>query len=128
MLRIDPKHPNLAPGSPAMALEDLDRSRLPRPVGPEECEDLATSHMEVDAPHGLQAVVGHPQARNLDHGIRRTDLQLPVGRDSFGQRSLRALVTRHAHRATLAPSNHLRARLHARGARVQGALAAPTRT
>ena len=90
-----------------MALEDLDRRRLARAVGAEEREDLAAPYAKVDAPHGLEAVVGHLQARNLDDGVRPINLALLVGHDCRRQPSPCALSARHAHQATLVARNHL---------------------
>jgi hypothetical protein len=43
--RIDAEHFDLSPVARAEPLEDLDRRRLPRPVRPEEGEDLAVADL-----------------------------------------------------------------------------------
>jgi hypothetical protein len=50
----------------AVALEDLDRRRLARAVGPEQAEDLADGDLEVQAPHGLVFAVGLAQVADED--------------------------------------------------------------
>ena len=47
--RVEAEHADLAGGPVAVALEDLDRRRLARAVGPEQAEHLAAAHGEVDA-------------------------------------------------------------------------------
>ena len=53
----------------AVALEDLDRGRLPGAVRPEEGEDLARGDLEVDSLHSLEVAVGLAQAPDADHGV-----------------------------------------------------------
>jgi len=72
-LGVHAKHPHLAGGSPAVALEDLDGRRLAGAVGPEEGEDLSAPDAQVDGAHGLETVIGHAQARDLDHIAARRD-------------------------------------------------------
>jgi hypothetical protein len=52
-----------------MTLEDLHRRRLPGAVGAEESKYLAARNSQVNAPDSLETVVGHPEARHLDHSI-----------------------------------------------------------
>src|SRR3954452_8211760 len=55
---VEAEHPHVAARPLAVALQDLDRRRLARTVGPEQPEDLAALHAEVDAADGLDALVG----------------------------------------------------------------------
>src|SRR4051794_11125332 len=64
--RVVAQHGHVAGGPRPVALEDLDRRRLARPVGAEQPEDLAAAHREVDAAHGLVLAVGLVQARDDD--------------------------------------------------------------
>src|SRR4051794_4844501 len=51
-----------------VALEDLDRRRLPRAVRAQQPEDLAALDAEVDAADGLDALVGLAQIADFDGG------------------------------------------------------------
>ena len=67
-----PSTRDVAAAAAAVALEDLDRRRLARAVGPEQPEDLAAAHLEVDAAHGLVLAVGlvevaAPRSRSRGH-------------------------------------------------------------
>ena len=70
VLRVDAQDADLARAPLAIALEDLDRGRLPGAVGPEEREDLAGGDRQVDAADGLVRAVRLAQAADLDrvHG------------------------------------------------------------
>ena len=48
-----------------VALENLDRGGLARPVRPEQREDLAVPDRQVDAPDNLCALVGLHQTANI---------------------------------------------------------------
>jgi hypothetical protein len=71
VLRVLPQYSHIARSSLAMTLENLDRSRLPRAVRAEKGEDLAAEDLEVEAPDRLESVIGHAEARDLDHDVRR---------------------------------------------------------
>ena len=66
LLRIVSEHRHDPAGAGAVALEDLDRGRLPGAVGPEQAEDLADGDFEVQAPHGLVLAVGLAQVADED--------------------------------------------------------------
>src|SRR3954469_4529124 len=68
---VEAQHRDLARPALAIALEDLDRRRLSRAVGPEQPVDLAPLDAEVDAAHGLDVSVGLAQAANFDGGFER---------------------------------------------------------
>jgi hypothetical protein len=65
---VDAQYVDLTCGSCAVALEDLDRGRLPRAVGTEEAEDLAGTDIEADAPHRVSPTVGLAQIADRDRG------------------------------------------------------------
>ena len=65
---------DLAGVSLPVALEDLDRRRLAGAVRAEQAEHLARRDLEVDAAHGLDPVVGLPQAADGDRASRNVDL------------------------------------------------------
>ncbi len=72
--------PGSSPSLRAVALEDLDRRRLARSVGPEEAEHLPGHHVEVDAPDHLRGCVALSQAsdrygRRRLHSAHTTSLQ-----------------------------------------------------
>ncbi len=62
------QHRHLAAAARAVALEDLDRRGLARPVGPEQPEHLAAAHLDVDAAHRLELAVALAQVPDLDRG------------------------------------------------------------
>ena len=66
--RVVAEHGDVAGAAAAVALEDLDRRRLARAVGPEQPEDLAAAHLEVDAADGLALLVGLVEVLHLDRG------------------------------------------------------------
>jgi hypothetical protein len=68
---IDPEDARLAGIGRPEALQDLDRRRLPRPVGAEEPEDLAAADLEVDPVDGVRRPVRLPQRANGDHWLGR---------------------------------------------------------
>jgi hypothetical protein len=63
---VGTEHADLAAVPAAVPLEDLHGRGLPRAVRPEQAEDLAHLHVEVDAAHGLDLAVGLPQAADAD--------------------------------------------------------------
>jgi hypothetical protein len=67
--RVDAEHTDVALVARAVALEDLDRRRLPRAVRPEQTEDLPRVHVEVDPPDRLDAVVGLDEAADHDRAV-----------------------------------------------------------
>src|SRR5581483_725325 len=76
-LRVVPQHAHVAGVPVAVALEDLDRRRLPGAVRPEQAEHLALVDLEVDAAYRLVLAVRLPQAADLDrvHRSRRVCAQ-----------------------------------------------------
>jgi hypothetical protein len=52
-----------------MPLQNLDRCGFARSVRAKERKNLATHHMQGDAPHRLDSVVRHAQTGDLDHGL-----------------------------------------------------------
>src|SRR5262249_30992299 len=69
VLRILTEDRDLAPGPPAVPLEDLYSGGLPGTVGTEECEHLAPSDVQIYAADGLDGAVTHPQGRDVDHRL-----------------------------------------------------------
>src|SRR4051794_37809410 len=67
--RVEAEDGDLAAAALAVALEDLDRGRLARPVGPQQPVDLAAADLELDPGHGLEVPVGLAQAVDADGGI-----------------------------------------------------------
>src|SRR5437667_10295055 len=57
------------------AAEDLERRGLPRAVRPDEPEDLARSHVEVDATHRLEGSIPFGQRVRADGDVRRGALR-----------------------------------------------------
>ena len=66
--RVDAEHLDVATVALPVALQDLDRRRLPRAVRSEEPEDLARLDVEVDSPDGLVLAVGLAQRADRDRG------------------------------------------------------------
>ena len=66
LLRIVAEHGDDPGRARPVALEDLDRGRLPGAVGPEQAEDLADGDLEVEAPDGLVLAVGLAQVADED--------------------------------------------------------------
>ena len=60
--RIEPEHPHAPRRRPPVALDRLDRRRLPRAVGPQHDEDLAGLRVQV------QRVDGRPRSTAVAHG------------------------------------------------------------
>jgi uncharacterized protein (DUF2141 family) len=77
---IDAEHADLAGGARAEALEDLDRRRLARAVRPEEGEDLAALHLEVDPGDRVQVAVALLQPANGDDRLHASSVGMPKGR------------------------------------------------
>ncbi len=67
---IEPEHVHGPAVAPAETLQDLHGRRLAGAVRAEQAEDLTAPHLEVDAAHGLAAVVRLAQAADGDgsHG------------------------------------------------------------
>src|SRR4029078_13417293 len=53
-----------------VALQDLDRGRLPRAVRAHKREDLARAHLEIDDAHCLEVAIRLAQALDADHRLR----------------------------------------------------------
>ena len=68
-LRVVAEHRDVALAAVAVALEDLDRRRLARAVGPEQAEHLAAPDREVDPADRLQIAVALAQAADLDRQL-----------------------------------------------------------
>ena len=64
--RVKSQDRDLAAGALTVALEDLHRRGLARPVRPQKAENLAAADLELDAPHRLEVSVGLPEAADLD--------------------------------------------------------------
>lgn len=68
---VEAGDPGLAVGRPDQGAERADGGRFPCPVGAQEAEPLAPSHLQVDAPDCLQLAEVPPQPacrdRRLDH-------------------------------------------------------------
>src|SRR5205814_1985390 len=74
---------NVAAVALAVALQDLDRRRLARPVRAEQAEHLASAKLEVDALQRLEVSVGLRQAANADdsaHGRSSSTIPAAVSR------------------------------------------------
>ena len=73
--RVQPEHTGLAAGTRADAFEDFDGARLARAVGPEQPEDFAFRHGQVDPVHRHVPSVGFAQPAYFDgqcrHGAPR---------------------------------------------------------
>ena len=72
---VEAEHGDLARGRCLVALEDLDDRGLAGAVRPEQGEDLAALHFEVDASHGLDGaeVLAQPVYRHSQvHGGKAT--------------------------------------------------------
>jgi hypothetical protein len=67
--RVVPEHRHLAAGPAAIALEDLDRGRLPGAVGAEQPDDLASVDAERQPAHGLDVAVSLAQLVDLDRRL-----------------------------------------------------------
>ena len=65
-LHVVPGHAGRAAGQPRERAEHADRGRLARAVRPQEAEDLARGHLEIDAAHGLDLAVALGQPANPD--------------------------------------------------------------
>jgi hypothetical protein len=63
------EHRHLAAIALAVALEDLHRRRLPRPVRAKEGEDLAAADLELDPAHRFELAVAHPQVADGYDGL-----------------------------------------------------------
>src|SRR5205823_2700159 len=64
--RVEPEHLDLAVIAHPIALEDLDRRRLPGTVRAEQAEDLAFGDLEADPAKGVMAFVGLPELSDRD--------------------------------------------------------------
>ena len=69
--RVEPEHAHLPRVGAAVALEDLDRRRLARAVGPEQAEHLAGRDRERDPVDGARGAVALLELGDLDRGRRR---------------------------------------------------------
>src|SRR4030067_556120 len=69
--------PRVGPQEPD---EDLDRRRLPRPVGPDEADDLARGCDEGQVPQGRRVAVGLPEVLDRGGGVRRGRAAVPNAR------------------------------------------------
>src|SRR5918996_898953 len=87
--RILPEHTHLAGVSLAVALQDLHRRRLARPVRAEKREDLAGPDLEGDAVENLPRAVGLAEAGDPDRGHRRIPAT-PAGGNSGSGSPVRA--------------------------------------
>src|SRR5207302_1864422 len=67
--RIDTEHAHLAFTACSKAFQDLHRCRLAGAVWPEEREDLALLHVEVDARDCFGRRVALPQPADADHRL-----------------------------------------------------------
>ena len=75
--RVRAEHLDLAAARLAKALEDLDRGRLARPVGPEEREDLPAPDLQVDTarqPRGRRSACCRPRTRITVSARRRASV------------------------------------------------------
>ena len=70
--RVVAEDRDLAGVAAAVALEDLDRRRLPGAVRPEDREHLAGEHLEVDAAQRLEGAVALAQPAHADHRVHHT--------------------------------------------------------
>ena len=66
LTRVEPEDRCVAAVAAPVALEDLDRGRLARPVRPQQAEHLARADLEAHAPKRLDAVVGLRQVPDGD--------------------------------------------------------------
>src|SRR5205085_268238 len=78
-------------GAP-VALQDLDRRRLPGPVRAQQAEDLALRDLEGDPANGLEVAVALAQAR-YRYGAQTSRTANPAGGKSCGA-PVRAATTR----------------------------------
>ncbi len=66
---IESKHFDLAGSARAQAFQDFHRTGLARSVRPQQPEDFAGSHFEVDAAHGLDFAVRFPKTTDLNRAL-----------------------------------------------------------
>lgn len=70
MERIDTQHANVAAIWLAKALHTFDGCRLPRPVWPNDSENLAPLDLKREVVQGDRFAVSLPQVANNDSGVR----------------------------------------------------------
>ena len=93
-LRVVAEDAHLAGVVVAVAFEDLDGRGLAGAVRPEQAEDLAGAHGEVDALEGLEVAVGLAQAAGFDDGggheviVMTGDWEGEIGREAIGGRNV----------------------------------------
>src|SRR5207302_3949540 len=73
--RVDAEHADLPFGARAEPLEDLDGRRLACAVRPEEREDLAPLHLEVDSGHGLERAIALAQPVHGDDRLHAASVR-----------------------------------------------------
>src|SRR6202011_5785266 len=71
LVRILAEHADRARGAVTVALEDLHRARLARPIRPQEPVDLTALDRKVDTAHRFQIAVGLAEVTDLDCRGRR---------------------------------------------------------
>ena len=78
MRRSAPDDGRRAVGRLQQRAEHLERRRLAGPVGPEEADDLALAHSQVDAAHRLDGPAFLPRPLNVRLRPRASMMGLPV--------------------------------------------------